>query len=116
MVIGEDGIDGCGPCGAETAGLKNSHLNLLGHTRHPRHAGHTAAKPQVTALPTDLSGTLVLPDDAGVASVAERHTRGTDVYASQRRTGSNLVDLGRRRRAPVSLITEAGNSLKCRRD
>jgi hypothetical protein len=60
--------------------------------------------------PRQSHGVSVLPDDAGVASVAERHTRGTDVYASQRRTGSNLVDLGRRRRAPVSLITEAGNS------
>jgi hypothetical protein len=58
----------------------------------------------------------VLPDDAGVASVTERYTRETDVYASQRRTGSNLADLGRRRRAPVSLITEAGNSPICRRD
>jgi hypothetical protein len=29
-------------------------------------------------------------------------------YASQRRTGSNLADLGRRRCAPASLITEAG--------
>jgi hypothetical protein len=37
------------------------------------------------------------------------------LYASQRRTGSNLADLGRRRRAPVSLITEAGNSPECRR-
>jgi len=50
----------------------------------------------------------VLPDDAGVASVTERYTRETDVYASQRRTGSNLADLGRRRRVPVSLIAEAG--------
>ena len=36
-------------------------------------------------------------------------------YASQRRSGSNLADLGRRRRAPISLITEAGNSPECRR-
>jgi hypothetical protein len=35
-------------------------------------------------------------------------------YASQRRTGSNLADLGRTRRAPASLITEAGNSPECR--
>jgi hypothetical protein len=36
-------------------------------------------------------------------------------YASQRRTGSNLADLGRRRRAPASLITETGNSPDGRR-
>jgi hypothetical protein len=66
--------------------------------------------------PRQSHGVSVLPDGAGVASVAERHTRGTDVYASQRRTGSNLADLGRMRRAPVSLITEAGNSPECRRD
>jgi len=66
--------------------------------------------------PRQSHGVSVLPDDAGVASVTERYTRETDVYASQRRTGSNLADLGRRRRAPVSLITEAGNSPKCRRD
>ena len=56
----------------------------------------------------------VLPDGAGVASVTERYTRETDVYASQRRTGSNLADLGRTRRVPASLITVVGNSPECR--
>jgi hypothetical protein len=65
--------------------------------------------------PRQSHGVLVLPEDAGVASVAEKYTRETDVYASQRRTGSNLADLGRKRRAPLSLITEAGNSPECRR-
>ena len=37
-------------------------------------------------------------------------------YASSRRTGSNLADAGRTRRAPVCLITGAGNSPTCRRD
>jgi len=32
---------------AETAGMKNSHLSLLGHTRHTRHAGYASTKPQV---------------------------------------------------------------------
>jgi len=33
--------------------------------------------------------------------VMERSTRGTDVYVSQARTGSNLVDLGRERCVPI---------------
>lgn len=40
------------------AGVKNSHLSRLGHTRHIRHAGHAPTEPQLTALHTDLSGTL----------------------------------------------------------
>ena len=51
--------------------------------------------------PRQSQDVSVLPDGAGAVSVAERHTRGTGVYASQRHTGSNLADLGRRRRAPV---------------
>ncbi|GAC1364863.1 MAG: hypothetical protein NVSMB4_20450 [Acidimicrobiales bacterium] len=43
---------------AETVGVKNSHLSPLGHTRPTRHAGHTTANPQVTALLADLSGAL----------------------------------------------------------
>jgi len=35
--------------------VNNLHLSLYGHTRH---AAHTATKPQVTGLTTDLSGAL----------------------------------------------------------
>jgi hypothetical protein len=52
--------------------------------------------------PRHSHGVWVVPDDADAASLTERHTRGTDVYASQRRAGSNLADQGRTRRAPVS--------------
>ena len=40
--------------------MKNSHLSLLGHTRHTRHAGYASTNPRSTAAPTDLSGTLEL--------------------------------------------------------
>ena len=62
--------------------------------------------------PRQSHGVSVLPDDAGVASVTERHTRGTDVYASQGRTGSNLADLGRKRRAPVSPSSRSRGTLR----
>jgi hypothetical protein len=50
--------------------------------------------------PRQSHGVSALPDDAGVTSVAYRPTREPTFNASQRRTGSNLADLGRTRRAP----------------
>jgi len=59
--------------------------------------------------PRQSHGVSVLPDDAGVASVAERHTRETDVL---RLSKTHRLEPGgsgpEATRTRVSLITEAG--------
>ena len=67
--------------------------------------------------PRQSHGVFALPDDAGVASVTERYTRETDVL---RLSKTHRLEPGgsgpEATRTRVSLITEAGNSLTCRRD
>lgn len=69
------------------------------------------------AVPGGWQAALTKPWRVGTArrrGYSERdgkaYARNRRFYASQRRTGSNLANLGRRRRAPGSLITGAGNS------